>query len=244
MVEHTVSRNDPRLSRLLEQVRRIARAIARSLPPSVQLDDLVAAGNLGLATAIARFTGDPAAFEPFAIVHARGAMLDELRRLDTMSRLGRLRAHRALSASRRLTMRLGRNPDDAEIAAELGIELEAYHDVVLQRAATNVDILDHDRLEGSDTPADEEIDARRARRRVSDVVAQLPTRHATVIALSFAQDETLGSIAKNLGVSVARAHQIRADAIQKLRRSYASLCELPGSSPPARERGTVANNAA
>lgn len=213
----TVSRNDPRIAPLLGRVRRMARAIARSLPSCVQLDDLIAAGNLGVATARTRYTGDPSGFEHFAIVHARGAMIDELRRLDTMSRTGRADARRAQAIAQKLSRELGRTAEDDEVAAAMGVEVDAYRQLVVQRRVTRVDAIDHDRIDSEAVPADEAIDARRERRRLSAQLASLPDRHATVIELSFIKGETLQAIATTLGVSIARAHQIREAALVKLR---------------------------
>jgi RNA polymerase sigma factor for flagellar operon FliA len=219
MAARTVTNTDLRVTRALERVRRMARGMARSVPRSVQLEDLVAAGNLGLASALARFTGDPETFDAFAMTHARGAMLDELRRLDTMSRAGRRQVRRAAGVARTLASRLGRAADETEVAAELGMDLAEYRGIVLQSSTTLVDAAAIDRLDDGAAPVDEQLDARRAQRRLSAEVARLPKRHAVVISLSFEQDQTLQSIASALGVSVARAHQIRSAALEKLRRS-------------------------
>jgi RNA polymerase sigma factor (sigma-70 family) len=76
---------------------------------------------------------------------------------------------------------------------------------------------DDDRLEGLGTPADEQVDEQRERRRVSEELAGLPARQATVIELSYVLGETLQTIAEKLGISIARAHQIRNAALEKLR---------------------------
>jgi RNA polymerase sigma factor for flagellar operon FliA len=222
MKKRSVARTDYRIPKLLERVRRMACSMARSLPSSVQVEDLIAAGNLGVAAALARFTGDPDTFDAFALTHARGAMLDELRRLDTMSRPGRRQARRVAAAARKLTSRLGRPPEDAEVAADLGMDLSQYRDVLLQSSTTMIDAAAFERIEDGGVPADQQLDARRTRRRISSEIARLPERHAAVIALSFEHDQTLQSIAATLGVSVARAHQIRHAALDKLRRSCAA----------------------
>jgi DNA-directed RNA polymerase specialized sigma subunit len=74
VTQRCVANTDPRILKVLDRVRRMARSMDRSLPPAVQLEDMVAAGNMGVATALARFSGDPDTFEAFAMKHARGAM--------------------------------------------------------------------------------------------------------------------------------------------------------------------------
>jgi RNA polymerase sigma factor for flagellar operon FliA len=196
----------------------MARTMARSTPARVHLDDLVAAGNMGIATALARFHGTPEAFEAFSMKHARGAMLDELRRLDTMSRLGRRQAQRASATVARLASQLGRRPEETEVAAEMQMDLGAYRAMVLMRATVVVASNDFERLDACTVPADQQVDARRTERLVSSEILRLSERHATVLSLSFEHDETLESIARTLGVSVTRAHQLRTTALDRLRR--------------------------
>jgi RNA polymerase sigma factor for flagellar operon FliA len=215
----------------------MARGMARSLPSRVQLEDMVAAGNMGVATALVRFSGDPDTFEAFAMKHARGAMLDELRQLDTMSRLGRRQARLASATATRLACQLGRMPDDAEIAAELHMDLDAYRMVVLMRSTTVVEG-GFERLEAGDVPADQQIDARRTERMLSSEIQRLPERHAIVLSLSYEHDETLQSIARTLGVSVVRAHQIRVTALDRLRRC-GFVKALETERPPARGSSRV-----
>jgi RNA polymerase sigma factor for flagellar operon FliA len=191
--------------------------MTRSLPASVQLEDMVAAGNMGVATALARFSGNPETFEAFAMKHARGAMLDDLRRVDTMSRLGRRQARRASVTATKLAAKLGRLPEDTEMASEMQMDLDAYRELVLMRSTTLVEG-GFERLDAGTVPADQQVDARRTERMLSSEIKRLPERHAIVLSLSFEHDETLQSIAKTLGVSVARAHQIRVTALDRLRR--------------------------
>jgi RNA polymerase sigma factor FliA len=211
------AKTHPRLSFVLHRVRRMAQAIARGVPSSVDVDDLVAAGNLGVAATLARFSGDPSNFEGLAMARARGAMLDELRGLDTMSRPGRRLARRAAVTRRALTGKLGRLPTDEEVAAEMELDLETYRDVMRRCSVAVVESTNLEVVRDDAMPADEQLDERRAKVRLSTAIALLPSRHATVIELSFQQERTLQSIAEVLGVSTARAHQIRDAALEKLR---------------------------
>jgi RNA polymerase sigma factor for flagellar operon FliA len=206
----------------------MARDLVRRLPPSVDVDDLIAAGNLGVATALARFTGDPKEIEGYAMVHARGAMLDELRRVDTMSRAGRRKARKAREVMRALRTHLGRAPADAEVAEAMAIEVGDLRDLLCQMGYTTVEAGTTD-VAGRNggvvvadefSPMEDRLDEQRARIFVAAEIAKLPPRHATVITLSFSEGKTLEVIARALGVSVARAGQIREVALAKLRQAY------------------------
>ncbi|MBP9941631.1 MAG: sigma-70 family RNA polymerase sigma factor, partial [Comamonas sp.] len=99
-------------------VRRIAQHMIAKLPPNVELDDLIQVGMIGLADALSRFeTSQGVQFETFAGQRIRGAMLDELRENDWMSRSSRKGQKDIESAIRRLEQQLGRAPRESEIAA-------------------------------------------------------------------------------------------------------------------------------
>lgn len=223
--------HESHLPKLLSQVRRMAQGFSRRLPPSVQLDDLVAAGNLGLATALRRFEGaDGSAFEAFAMVHARGAILDELRRVDPMSRAGRSLARRSQSVKAVLSTRLGRDPDDNEVAGAMKLSIDEYRDLQARMTHVTVEASTSDGASGRDVtvvpddsmPVDERLDEARAKHRLARQIERLPPRHAKVIELSYGHDKTLDSIAQVLGVSVARAGQLRLAAVGKLHAACAN----------------------
>jgi RNA polymerase sigma factor for flagellar operon FliA len=220
MNKRTVSNDDPRLSVILERVRRLAHGVARRVPRHVQVDDLVSAGNLGVAVAMARYPGDDSGlFEAYALAHARGAILDELRRHDHVSRRYRAKAREMQRAERRLSIRLGRRPDDAEIAEEMGIQVDDY--VALQRlVAPTLTRLDDEAGEDvapHEPSADEALHARRVREFLSEEVGRLPERQSAVVALSFGEEQTLATIATAFGVTEGRVCQLRKAALEKLR---------------------------
>ena len=119
-----------RAARMLKTVRMIAAKMARRLPRHVDLEDLVGAGALGLADAFSRRNGMPGSeFEAFASYRVRGAMLDELRRLDAMPRRSRARAKQVEQAHRTVERRSGTAARDEDVAKELGLELPAYQEM-------------------------------------------------------------------------------------------------------------------
>jgi RNA polymerase sigma factor for flagellar operon FliA len=112
-------------------VRRIALHMIAKLPPNVELDDLIQVGMIGLAEALSRFESEQGVqFDTFASQRIRGAMLDELREGDWMSRSSRKSQKEIEQALNRLEQRLGRPPLESEIAAELGMALDDYQSLL------------------------------------------------------------------------------------------------------------------
>src|SRR5262245_23271271 len=109
-------------------IEKVARRLARRLPAHVEIDDLISSGVIGLIEAAERF--DPKRvdrFEAFAEFRIRGAMLDDLRSRDTLSRDMRRLSNELREATRRLESQLGRSPDHGEIAEKMGLEVEELY---------------------------------------------------------------------------------------------------------------------
>jgi RNA polymerase sigma factor for flagellar operon FliA len=211
--------------RMLPTIHRIARKLARRLPRHIRIDDLVGAGCQGLVAAYARFDGARAdGFDAFAEFRIRGAMLDELRASDPLSRDQRTNAKKAVAATRALSSRLGRAPTAEEVAAELGIPLDLYWE--RQSAAAvgfSVSIDDDDSELGAQLSdphveaADEHLCRREARDAVTRAIATLPPRLARVLELHYGQGLTLRQIGEQFGVTESRVCQLETDAIRRIR---------------------------
>lgn len=203
-------------------VRRIAYRMARRLPASVDVDELISAGNEGLVVAAERF--DPQRyphFEPYAERRIRGAILDELRSWDPVTRHGRRRMLEVSKAIRKLEAELGRPPEEDEVAAELGIELSEYQRLSMQLARGpmlgRLGQVEPDSVDsGLDDPASLYSEAE-LRRRVAQAITQLPERTQTVLALYYQEDCTQAEIGQVLGVSESRVCQILGQAAARLR---------------------------
>lgn len=203
-------------------VRRMAFRMARRLPPSVDVGDLIGAGTEGLLKAADAF--DPARhprFEPYAEARIRGAILDELRGLDPMTRHGRRRLAEVSKAIRKLEMKLGRQPEEDEIAEALGLGLEQYQKLAeeLARAPalaamgdTDPDGIVADGMDPTSRLDEEELVARVAR-----AVEKLPPRTQTVLALYYQEECTQAEIAEVLGVTESRVCQILGESTARLR---------------------------
>ncbi|HZX78101.1 sigma-70 family RNA polymerase sigma factor, partial [Lysobacter sp.] len=118
-----------------ELVRRIAHHLAARLPASVEIDDLIQAGMLGLIDAARNFQADQgAAFETYASIRIRGAMIDEIRRGDWVPRSVHRRYRDVVAATRAVEQATGRAATAAEVAAELGVGIGEYHQMLEEAA--------------------------------------------------------------------------------------------------------------
>jgi len=196
----------------------VAGQLARRLAPNVQAEDLIAAGYEGLLDAARRY--DPARttrFDVYAEHRVRGAMLDALRDFDPVGRTTRGWAHRIQDASRRLSQRLGREPEEEEIAYELDLDVEQYRRVLTGMARRTLTSLEghHEATSVGDTEA--VATAEQQRDHVMRALDQLPARQRLVVTLYYFEELTLKEIGKVLGVGESRAGQIHGEALARLR---------------------------
>jgi len=224
-------------ARMMPVVRRIALQMARRLPSHVCVEDLVGAGAVGLAGACSRF--DPAradGFASYAETRIRGAMLDELRASDPLSRDQRSFSKRAAAARRVLGQRLGREPRADEIAEHLHLTLDEYWghaaDASCHVGLSLDDDGDHavDPQDGDAVPADERLAEEQARRAFHAAVEELPARLRQVVSSYCGERLTLREIGVILGVTESRVSQLVTEATQQMRARCARA---------AAERGAV-----
>ncbi len=132
-----------------ELVRRIAYHLKGRLPDSVHVDDLIQAGMLGLLEAAQKFEpGRGAAFATFAGIRIRGAMVDEIRKGDWAPRSVRRNTRRITAAIAAVEARLGREANDTEVAGELGVGADEYHQMLRDVAGCQLMSLDELRAAG------------------------------------------------------------------------------------------------
>ena len=212
-------------------IEKVARRLARRLPAHVEIDDLVSSGVIGLMEAAERF--DPKRvdrFEAFAEFRIRGAMLDDLRSRDTLSRDMRRLSNELREATRKLESQLGRTPDQAEIAKTLGLdvdELYARQQKLSGSSVVGIDDAGPDFLErtGDDTAPDPfEVTAHRETlARLIAGVDELPEKMQQVLSLYYVENLNLKEIGHVLGVTESRVCQIHGEATRRLRESLAEL---------------------
>lgn len=211
----------------LPLVKVIAIRVHEGLPVYVDLDDLVHAGVLGLFDAVDKF--DPAknvAFQSYAKHRIKGAILDSLRQLDWASRDTRRRQKKAEAVTRDLTARLCRAPSETEVAAELGVSVERWREILLelQSVAPAVSVsanaeIDPDRQEPAGRPdfrPDNMAERHQLRITLAWAMGRLPERYQKVMFLYYTNDLTMREIGDMLGVNESRVSQIHKTALRKM----------------------------
>lgn len=207
-------------------VKRIAYHIVSRLPPSVQPDDLIQAGMIGLLEAARNYDATQgASFETYAGIRIRGAMLDEIRRSDWAPRSVHKKARMVSEAIRSIENRTGRDARDHEVAGSLGMSLEEYHHVL--QDATGYRVLSFDDIGPGEEafidnhPADvagplEGLQHQDFKRSLAEAIASLPERERLVMALYYDEELNLREIGEVLGVSESRVCQIHSQAVIRL----------------------------
>jgi RNA polymerase sigma factor FliA len=209
----------------LDMARRMARKVARRVPRSIGADELEGAALLGLTEAASRF--DPARGEPFvayAAKRVRGAILDELRRHDVLTRRGREGARRLADATRAVETRTGRPAGSDEIAAEMGVSLEEvarYRGRLQAAGVVSLDELPAGRADDGETPA-AQYEAAEDRQRLVEALRGLAERDAMVLSMCFQDELTLKEVGEILGVTESRVCQLRGRALRQLRAALAA----------------------
>ncbi|HSP00917.1 MAG TPA: RNA polymerase sigma factor FliA [Thioalkalivibrio sp.] len=208
-------------------VKRIAYHLLGRLPSSVQVDDLIQAGVVGLLEAASQYdAGQGASFETYAGIRIRGAMLDEVRRSDWTPRSVHRNARRVSEAMRVVEHREGREAQPAEVAAQLGVAMDEYQRMVSDSSACRVlsfeDIFEpdsegEDLLAGSDPSPYEALQADDFKSALADQVAGLPERERLVMSLYYDDELNLREIGEVLGVSESRVCQLHGQALVRLR---------------------------
>lgn len=217
-------------------VRRLALQLASRLPANVELDDLMQAGMMGLLDAVRRYqVQEEAKFETYATTRIRGAMLDELRSQDWLSRSARSKAREIEVAVQRVQQRELRAASEQEIAEELGVSLSDYY--AMLEDASGVQLVHYEDLatdEGRETlervaaddgdePAQHQdnplnlLMSHNLQRAVVDAIDALPEREKLLLSLQFEQDLNQKEIAAVMGVTEGRISQLRSQAVARIR---------------------------
>ena len=218
------------LKQYVPLVRRLAHHMIAKLPPNVEIDDLIQVGMMGLAEALTRYqAAQGVQFETFATQRIRGAMIDELREGDWMSRGSRKSQKDIERAMHRLEQKLGRTPLESEIAAEMGMELDEYQSLLAKVRGTQlvyIEDMSHDE-DGDgflDRHADDpEVDPmqqlrdQRLRSALVEAIKHLPEREQYIMSMYYENDMNLKEIAAVLGITESRVCQLHSQSIARLR---------------------------
>lgn len=209
-------------------VKRIAYHLMCRLPPSVQADDLIQAGMIGLLEAARNYDSTQgASFETYAGIRVRGAMLDEIRKNDWAPRSVHRKARKVAEAVRQIESMMGRDARDNEVAEALEMSLGEYHQTL--QAASGYLMLSFDDLGADDeatatsinltaeamTPFDG-LQKEDFKRSLAEAIAGLPERERLVMTLYYDEELNLREIGSVLGVSESRVSQIHSQALIRL----------------------------
>jgi RNA polymerase sigma factor for flagellar operon FliA len=216
----------------LPQVRLIARRIHERLPESVSLDDLVSTGIVGLISAIDRYDSNHnVKLKTYAEYKIRGAILDSLRGLDWAPRHQRRRSKQIEATITVLEQKLHRAPREDEIAAEMGVSLEEYHEWLVETRGLNIGSLENGAADEDNRDLlkfisdDQEnwpshvVEKRELQRVLAEAIARMPAIERTVLGLYYQEELTLREIARIVNLHESRVSQLKSQAVLRLRTS-------------------------
>ncbi|STX52022.1 flagellar biosynthesis sigma factor FliA [Legionella busanensis] len=207
-------------------VKRIAHHLQAKLPHSIQLDDLIQAGMMGLLEAARHYDiTKGASFETYAGIRIRGHMLDEVRRNDWVPRSVYRNARVIAMAVKTVENRLGREAKDNEVAAELNISLDEYYDMLRDAAGSQLygfeDLGVTDDMLKSDnngiTEPHTHVIQTDLKQHLTEIIKGLPEKERLVLSLYYEQDLNLKEIGEVLEVSESRVCQIHTQAMLRIR---------------------------
>ena len=212
-------------------VKRIAHHMYAKLPASVEVDDLIQVGMMGLADAISKYDSQLGAqFETYANQRIRGAILDELRSTDWMSRTSRKEQKIIEKAIQKAEQQLGRDPGEQDIANEMGISISAYQEMLFKSRGTQLLYLedltgevngDEEFLDRyvSDSESDpfHMLENQNMRQSLIDAIGLLPEREQNIMSMYYEQEMNLKEMAEVLGITDSRVSQLHSQAIARLR---------------------------
>ena len=213
------------VARHAELVRRIAHHLAARLPPSVEVDDLIQAGMVGLIEAVRQFDHNAgASLETYASIRIRGAMIDEIRRGDWVPRSVHRKVREAAEATRRIEQREGRAASANEVAEALGISLDEYGRLMEGAIRGHLFSLEEDaELHGdarvaAHAPAPQAgLESAEFQQELVRAIEGLPERERLILSLYYEQELNLREIGAVLGITESRVCQVHGQAMVRLR---------------------------
>jgi RNA polymerase sigma factor for flagellar operon FliA len=237
--DHGKPKTGPREDLILEYaplVKYIVDRMALRFPPNISKEELVSAGIIGLLDALDKFDSEMGIkFQTYAEHRIRGAILDELRKMDWIPRSVRKDIHRLEDAITAVKLRVGRDPEDSEITQEMGINIDSYHKIISRARGIGLLSLDETLPDGftpkfagqaSDLPSPiDELKVKELKEIISKALSELSEREQFVVSLYYYDELTLKEIAKVLGLTESRISQIHSKAIIKLRAKLRSYYE-------------------
>ena len=208
-------------------VKRIAHHLLLRMPSSVQVDDLIQSGMIGLLEAARKYdVSKGASFETYAGIRIRGSMLDEVRKGDWAPRSVHRKSSKVAEAIKAIEARTGSDAKDKDIAAELEIDLNAYYAILQDASGSRLFSFD-DVMEGDDSAIEtaagelpgpcDGLQRDSFKSHLALAIDNLPPREKLVLALYYDEELNLKEIGEVIGVSESRVSQIHSQAAMRLR---------------------------
>ena len=207
-------------------VKRIAYHLLNRLPPTVQVDDLIQAGMVGLLEAASNFNSTMgASFETFAGIRIRGAMIDEIRRSDWTPRSVHRKYREVTEAIRKIENDSGQDATDADVARLLGISLSEYHQILIDSSASRIYSIDEleDNAQESSLPGSSERTPDQAftndeyESQLARAIRNLPEKEQLVMSLYYHDELNFREIGEVLDVTESRICQLHGQAMVRIK---------------------------
>lgn len=210
-------------------VKRIAHHMMARMPPCVQVEDLIQAGMIGLLEASKKYDASKgASFETYAGIRIRGAIVDEMRRGDWVPRSVHRNGRRIADAIASIEARTGNDANDQDVAEELEMSLEDYHNILNDSVSCRLysfeetytednSILEDNEVSQPLVAPSEGVERDSLKMSLANAITQLPERERLVLALYYDEELNLKEIGQIIGVSESRVSQIHSQAALRLR---------------------------
>jgi len=207
-------------------VKRIAFHLLNRLPPTVQVDDLIQAGMVGLLEAAGNFDSNMgASFETFAGIRIRGSMIDEIRRSDWTPRSVHRKFREVSNVIRKIENETGEDARDTDVAQELGIDLSEYHQILVDSSSAkiySINSLEEDSPETTipDSSAhkpDEALSSKEYDRQLVESIRSLPKKEQLVMSMYYDDELNFREIGEILEVTESRICQLHGQALLRIK---------------------------
>ena len=232
-IEITTENREEVIIRYSPMIKYVANRIAMRLPPHIEVDDLISVGVLGLMDAISKYDSSRGAkFKTYAEFRVRGAILDELRSLDWVPRSIRQKASKVDKVVQGLQAKLRRTPEDEEVAQEMGLSLDQFHETLNETKSIPIFSLEDlgiakesgdqqsllDCLAGkADADPQTQIRLVELKEIIAKAIDALPEKERLMVSLYYYEELTMKEIGAVLDITESRVSQIHSKAVYRLR---------------------------
>ena len=232
-IEITTENREEVIIRYSPMIKYVANRIAMRLPPHIEVDDLISVGVLGLMDAITKYDSSRGAkFKTYAEFRVRGAILDELRSMDWVPRSIRQKASKVDKVVQGLQAKLRREPEDEEVAKEMGLSLDQFHETLNETKSIPIFSLEDlgiakesgdqqsllDCLAGkADADPQTQVRLVELKEIIAKAIDALPEKERLMVSLYYYEELTMKEIGAVLDITESRVSQIHSKAVYRLR---------------------------